>query len=341
MGNIKCCVEEKVNLDDNKKLFQIDRLKETNTNKDKDNNLSNKEEDSNNDITLSHGQYQLLSYDVEENTLMKYIIKIPIITSLNGLSELNLNSKLYLCGTPSTSQDASSYLFQITLQSLNAKIMVSSQYGHYYPSLISINSNKLLCIGGKKQRQCELYDITINHWTLFPELPEERYKCTLCFDYRNKVLYLFGGINSKKNSLNTNFIEKENILMINTKNYYYSWEKIFIESKFENKLLTRISSASLLLNENTIIIIGGENESGKLLKNIITFNTKNNSLSMALKYLDFPSKFINQSTIIENNEEGNNTIYFFDSKNNVLNINKQQFLSQLEDKDEFRISITV
>ena len=135
MGNIKCCVDEKINLDDSKKLFQIDRTKETNKNN--DNNSSNKEEDSNNNIKLRSGEYLLLSYDVEENVLMKYIIKIPIITSLNGLSELNLNSKLYLCGTPSTSQDANSYLFQIILQSLSTQIMVSSQYGHYFPSLIS------------------------------------------------------------------------------------------------------------------------------------------------------------------------------------------------------------
>jgi len=114
-----------------------------------------------------------------------------------------LNSKLYLCGTPSTNEDASSYLFQITFQTLHTKIMVSSQYGHYYPSLISINNNKILCVGGKKQRQCEIYDIIINHWSPFPELPEERYKCTLCFNYKNKHLYLFGGINNKNNFLST------------------------------------------------------------------------------------------------------------------------------------------
>ena len=87
-------------------------------------------------------------------------------------------------------------------------------------------------------------------------MPEERYKCTLCFDYKSKILYLFGGINSKKNNINSNYIEKENILRINTKNSIFtSWEKIIIESKLENKLLTRISSASLILDENNIIII--------------------------------------------------------------------------------------
>ena len=339
MGNIKCCVDEKVRFDDNKKIFQLNRLKETNDNKE-NNNSSNQEIECNinDNLNLSNGQYQLLSYDIEENTLFKYIIRIPIISSLNGLSELNLNSKLYLCGTPSTSEDASSYLFQITFQTLYTKIMVSSQFGHYYPSLISINNNKILCVGGKKQTQCEIYDIIINHWSPFPELPEERYKCTLCFNYKNKHLYLFGGINSK-NNLNLNYIEKESILMISTKNYYYSWERILVESRLENKLLTRISSASLFLDENNLIIIGGENENGKILKNIIKFNTRNYNVSLTGQYLDFPAKFINQSTIIDNNE--GNTIYFFDTKNNIHNINKQQYLSSVEDKYELKINITV
>ena len=348
MGKINCCIDDKIKYDDNKKLFQMNRLKEKLIDKDKDkeNNSTKDTEEFNkdleDDLNLNNGQYQLLSYDIEENTLFQYVIKIPIITSLNGLSELNLNSKLYLCGTPSKEEDASSYLFQITLQTLNTQIMVSSQYGHYYPSLISINNNKIICVGGKNQRQCEIYDTIINHWAIIPELPEERYKCTLCFDYKSKILYLFGGINSKKNNLNSNYIEKENILRINTKNSIFtSWEKIIIESKLENKLLTRISSASLILDENNIIIIGGENENGKILKNVIKFNLRDYSISSTGHNLDFPSKFMNQSTIIDANNEGNegNINYFFDSKNNIHNINKQLYMSSSDNKDDLRINI--
>lgn len=310
----------------------MDRMVETNNNQ--------KDNDNKNEITLNNGEYILLSYDIENNQFFKNKIRIPIITSLNGLSELNLNSRLYLCGTKSTGKEASSYLFEITFENLKTQVMVSSQYGHHNPSLISINSNKILCVGGKRQKKCEIYDIIINHWAIFPELPEERYKCSLCFDYRNKLLFLFGGINNSKNALNNNYIEKENILMIKTKNYYYSWEQIIIESRLENKLLTRISSATLFLDEDNILLIGGENENGKSLKNIIKFNTKDYSLSLAGKNLDFASKFINQSTIFENNEETNN-LYFFDSKNNVHNINRQQILLQSQDKNDFRLNIKI
>jgi hypothetical protein len=326
-NNIDCCLDEKIKYENNKKIYQINRLIKE---KEKDNstsNSSNGNEELNN--ILSTGTYQLLSYDIEENILIPFSIKIPIITSLNGLSELNFNSKLYLCGTSSSKEDASSYLFQISSEPLNTQIMVSSQYGHYYPSLISINKNKIACIGGKNQTQCEIYDISINHWSIIPELPEERYKCNLCFDYIKKFLYLFGGINNSKN-IYANYIEKETVLRLNTKNSCYnSWEKIFIDSKLENKLLTRVSSASLLIDDNHIILIGGENENGKILKNIIKFNLTDYSVNSTGKCLDFPSKFMNQSTIIDDNNESN-IYYFFDSKNNIHNINKQQYESGLK-----------
>ena len=339
MGKINCCVDEKIQYDDNKKLFQLNRFRDEDNIDENNIELNKKEQNDNND--LANGEFELLSYDIEENTLFKHIIKIPIINSLKGISELNFNSKLYLCGTSESSEDASSYLFQITFSTLNTQIMVSSQYRHYFPSLISIGNNKIVCIGGKNQIECELYDTDINHWTTIQELPEERYRCTLCFDYKNKLLYLFGGINNRKNTINLNYIEKDSILRINVKNNIYasSWERILIETRLENKLLTRVSAASLYLDENNIIIIGGENENGKILKNIVNFDLSDFSLSLTGKYLDFPSKFINQSTIVDNNELGNNIIYFIDSKNNIHNINKQQFLSSSSDKDDLKINI--
>ena len=77
--------------------------------------------------------------------------------------------------------------------------MVNSNFCHYSPSLVAIYRDKIVCVGGKYCKECEIYDISIDHWSIIPELPEERYKSTLCFDYKNKFLYLFGGINTEKN----------------------------------------------------------------------------------------------------------------------------------------------
>ena len=58
--------------------------------------------------------------------------------------------------------------------------------------------------------------------------------------------------------------------------------------------------------------------------------------------LDLPSKFKNQNNFFEygftNTDEGN-FFYFFDSDNNIHIINKQQYISNLENGD-MQISIT-
>ena len=328
MGNINCCHENKNRIEDNNKIYQINRTKI------KENKENNK--------------YQILSYDIEENILYKHYIKIPILTSLEGISELNLKSKLYLCGSPSTNKDSSSYLFQLDIQSLSPKIMVNSKYNHYYPSLIAINNDKIICVGGKNMTYCEIYDTAIDHWSLLPELPEERYKCTLCFDYKNKYIYLFGGINTRKNkrlnnSNSKNYIEKDNILRILTINNNFAiWEKISIENKNEKRLLCRVSSAALFFGENSIIIIGGENEEGKAMKNISKFDINKQRIESSKHSLEFPSIFNNQSTFIDygfNSLDEKNFFYFFDSKNNIHIINKQQYSSDFEDEEELQINI--
>ena len=331
MGNINCCLENKTEEEENNKIYQINR----------DKNSKEQTEDINADI---NDKYQILSYDIEENTLHKYYIKIPILTSLKGISEINLKSKLYLCGTSSTNKDSSSYLFQLDINNLTTKLMVNSNFCHYSPSLVAIYRDKIVCVGGKYCKECEIYDISIDHWSIIPELPEERYKSTLCFDYKNKFLYLFGGINTEKNK-DYKYIEKDNILRISTKNYSFPiWEKIFVETKTELKLLNRVSSAAVFFGDNRIIIIGGKNEEKNRLKNICICKFNNNKLSVESSghQLDLPSKFKNQNNFFEygftNTDEGN-FFYFFDSNNNIHIINKQQYISNLENGD-MQISIT-
>ena len=327
MGNLNCCLQFKAKNDEENKIYQLNRVKN------KENNNENKD---------NNNKYQVISYDIDENILINYYIKIPIIESLKGISEINLKSKLYLCGTSSLTPDSSSFLFQLNIKDLTTKIMVNSKYCHYSPSLIAINNDKIICVGGKKHVECEIYDTTTDHWSLLPELPEERYKCTLCFDYKNKFIYLFGGINSEKNK-NMKFIEKDNILRLSTRNYSFPiWEKINIEAKIEHRLLNRISSAAVFLEDENIIILGGQNEEGKKTKNICKFNIKKCSLESSGHQLEFPSKFRNQNIFVNysfHNLEERNFFYFFDCGNNIHIINKQQYIDNWQN-EELQIKIT-
>ena len=150
------------------------------------------------------GEYQLLSYDIEEERFMKFKIIFPIIKSIEGLNELCIKSKFYLCGISPKQKNEGSFLFEINLgdkienNELNAQILINSQYPHVYPSLISDKSGQIICIGGKGQTKCELYNFNLNKWYVLPHLPEERYKCTLCIDPTQTYLYLFGGMNTTK-----------------------------------------------------------------------------------------------------------------------------------------------
>lgn len=331
MGNLNCCLETKRQKEENNKIYQLNRKKHP-----------TKEPEE----TNSTYKYEILSYDVEENTLRSYYMKIPLLTSLKGFSELNLKSKLYLCGSSSPNKELSSYLIQLNINNLSSKIMVNSNYCHYSPSLVAIYRDKIVCVGGKNCKECEIYDISIDHWSILPKLPEERYKCTLCFDYKNKFLYLFGGINNEKNCVKNKYIEKDNILRIATKNYSFPiWEKIFLETNIENKLLNRISSAAVFFGNNSIIIIGGKNEEKKNMKNICLVKYDNNKNKMSVEssghQLEFPAKFKNQNIFLDfglkNYDEGN-FFYFFDCDNNIHIINKQQYISDLEN-GELAISI--
>lgn len=335
MGNFNCCQENKYKNEENNRIYQINRIKYV------PNEKENINLNTNNTINNNKNIYEILSYDIEENALFKNYIRIPILTSLKGISELNLKSYLYLCGTSSLNEDSSSYLFQLNFQTLSTKIMVNSKYCHYFPSLIAINQDKIVCIGGKKHIECEIYDTNADHWSLIPELPEERYKCTLCYDYKSKFLYLFGGINTEKKQNKNIFIEKDNILRISSKNNSFPiWEKIFMESKIENRLLNRVSSAAIFLGEN-IILIGGQNEEGKKMKNISKFDIKKFRIESSGNQLEFPAEFINQTIFIDfgfNCVSEKNFFYLFDSENNIHIINKQKYITNL-DNEELQINI--
>lgn len=244
------------------------------------------------------------------------------------------NSNLYLCGKTIITEDEGSFLLCIDTNSninkslsskkqVNAELMVSSQYGHYYPNLISNNNNLIYCIGGKEQRHCEVYDIEINKWSKFPDLPEGRYLSTLCFDCNQRYLYLFGGRRDK-------IFETDSILRIDTEKKLLVWERIIIKSKNEQKLLERISSGSFCFRgDKNIYIVGGEDSQGKLLDSIIKFNENKLEVKNTLQKLKFPTKFFNQETI--QNYHNKYMCVLFDNYNYIHEIDKHDYLLYSEE----------
>ena len=103
------------------------------------------------------GKYKLLFYDITLNNTIIIERKLEIVKSLEGLSELNFEQKLYLCGNSRLEDNEGSFLFELDPLNPKTKILVNSTYGHYYPSLISFENKYIFCIGGKNQIHCEKY----------------------------------------------------------------------------------------------------------------------------------------------------------------------------------------
>ena len=174
---------------------------------------------------------------------------------------------------------------------------------------------------------CESYNIEENHWYPLPNLPEERYMCTLCLDQKNNTVYLFGGINSSKqnNYENKIYIENDYILKL-TKGINLMWEKIEIKNENEKKLLKRISAGSLIFDnqKDNIYLLGGENENLNSLDDIIKFNIDSSGVININKKLDFPTIFFNQ---YGKKSEINSYIYIFiDKFNNIINIDEHDYV---------------
>lgn len=360
MGQFACCRKSLTFSPTNKFLCQINRFKHSKKNLNEMNDINNNKcilyfssssdnsnnnknnindekigKDSINDDKPNHlkenllpnkGKYKLIFYDITLNNTLIIERKLEIVKSLEGLSELNFEQKLYLCGNSRLEDNEGSFLFELDPLNPKTKILVNSTYGHYYPSLISFENKYIFCIGGKNQIHCEKYYLEKNCWLPLPNLPEERYMGTICFDSNNTSLYLFGGINSKKQNINKNLYIENNYILRLKNQLNLIWEKIEIKTENEKKLLKRVSAGSLVFNdqEDNIYILGGENEQNNFLNDIIKFNIKNSSFNDTNKKLEFPTIFFNQ---YPKKYQGNDFMYvFFDKFNNIIKIDKHDFV---------------
>jgi len=279
-----------------------------------------------------NGEFQLLCYDIVQETFTDFKIIFPIIKSIEGLSELTIKSNFYLCGISSKQKNEGSFLFKINLNlindnnELNAEILINSTSQHVYPSLISDQSGQIICVGGKKQKQCELFNSNLNKWFLLPELPEERYKCTLCIDPKNIFVYLFGGINTENKNKNKE-IEQENDYKILRMDLIKQliWESLPIKIDSKNIIINRLSAASFAFknDEDFIFIAGGKDkDNNTYLDDIIRFSIRELKFESTSIKLKNKSIFMNQYPILNDDQ----TCYFIDSLNQIDSIDRHDCL---------------
>jgi hypothetical protein len=260
-------------------------------------------------------------YDIEYNRATEVEPNFRIFKELNGLSQLNFQNSLYLCGAGEENSDSGSYFmrFDPLSSNHNVNILVTATHHHYFPVMYGWKNEFILVIGGRNTKYCEIYGVKTNKWKNLPELPEERFRCNIIYEEVSDFMYLFGGMNSDTGK------NCSSILRLNMKTILV-WETMIV--KHNSHLLAKNSSACLKFEKsNSIFILGGYNNENEITETIIEFDLTSKIASEYRKKLEVKSSFTQQ-----NGNDLNKTEFFlFDESFFIHKISKLDFKIELID----------
>jgi hypothetical protein len=240
------------------------------------------------------------TYDIEYEIGMDIEVNFRILREFEGLSQVNLNNNLFLCGSKLNDNSVGAYLlkYDTNNSSSNMTFLINSKNYHYKPTLVSAKSEMIIVIGGQDTRNCEIYSTSNNRWKNLPDLPENRYRCSAIADDANEILYVFGGFNK---DINSNCCS---VLKLNLKTTY-NWDTLLVKSSSD--LLTRHSSGIIKIG-NTVYIVGGFTNENKLTDEIIEYDITNRIPLVSRRKLDRPTSFIQPGSVDLNKS----VFYLFD-----------------------------
>jgi hypothetical protein len=254
-------------------------------------------------------------FDIEDETGLSMESNIRILKDLDGLSQLNFNNNLYLCGASMNNDLSGSSLLKLDPVKIgnNANVLINSIYHHYYPTLLGFRGDLIVAIGGYKNKLCEVFNIKTNKWRALPDLPEERYKCCVISDDMSEYLYLFGGLNSET------WQNCSTILRLNMKNSLV-WETMIVKANAH--LLAKNSCAVIKFDRlNVIYILGGRDNTDQLSDNIIEYDITSRIASLSRKRLECKAAFFQETGADLNKSE----FFMFDENSNIHKISKNDF----------------
>ena len=238
---IDCCVESQVNLfdQDNFLLFLFNRSE----------------------------VLKLFAMNVKTKEQFVFNTKLSVLASLQNSSQLQIHDKLYLCGVSDNPFDHDvSYLYSFKIDSLedmevNPQMLVNSIYPHEKPSVLLIDEDKILVVGGRTSVECEFYNLSTNRWRSVAKLPSLRYGCSMVEDPSQRKVLLVGGVDAVG-------MPKNSILAMDTQ-YYSTWEETKIN--FGPDLKCRFSGLFCGKSNEFVILGGSDDNSGKA---VVGFNYK-------------------------------------------------------------------
>ncbi len=256
-------------------------------------------------------------YDVYQGLGREVNINLRV-TKFDGLSQIILENKLYLIGSNikkvnSNNNYLSSHLIKIEFNEdciPHIKILTSSEYPHYYPSLAKFKNEEIFVIGGKDNVTCEVFSLKSNKWKKLKNLPAERFGCSVICEENQKLLYLFGGLNNITNLINYS------VLKYNLKTNL-EWETLIVTSN--SNLLQRAFCGNIKTRNNTVLLLGGSTGVHSETDDIIEYNITTKSAN-ALSFKLRKTAIFTSSQFFEE-DEINDFFYGYDGDNIIHKVN--------------------
>jgi hypothetical protein len=259
------------------------------------------------------------TYDIEYEIGMDIEVNFRILREFDGLSQLNLNNNLFLCGSKLGDISVGAYLLKYDANNVSSNVtfLINSKNYHYIPTLVAAKSELIIVIGGQESKSCEIYSTTTNKWKNLPDLPEQRFKCSAVVDDATEMVYVFGGENTETRA------NCCTVLRLNLKSNY-NWDTLIVKQSSE--LLTRHSMGILKMG-SIVYLLGGVDSDNKPTDEIIEYDLINRIPIVSRRKLDKMSTF-RQTTGVDLNKT---VFYLFDDDYYVHKVTKNDMCFTLID----------
>lgn len=254
-------------------------------------------------------------YDIECERGQEIEVNLRFL-KLEGMSQLNMNNCLYLCGNnDGKDHTGSSFIKFDPLKShTSISYLVNSSHSHIYPSMAYYKNEYIIVAGGKRSVKTEIFHKKTNRWKDLPDLPEERFGASLIGDELSTSVFLFGGYNEENKRICCS------ILKLNLKNSLF-WETIIIKSN--SAILGRYFSSITKLDKSTYMILGGITHNDPETQEIIEIDIINKTPIVSLRKLNKAATFKDTFLVCESDTN----FYLLDDKTTIHKMHKNNSIA--------------